>query len=123
MKLDKRHRNVLNSIFLFLGLSGVTFIIPWDSDFAGAGILFATQIVAIFTAGIFVVMRLSKASISKTNFLYNYVGVLNLILSGLFCIGMIVGKTQISAVLFLFVHLSLGAFIVIDIFKKANAAA
>ena len=45
MALDKRHRNSIYSIILFIVLCLIALVINWDSDFAGTGLILMTDAV------------------------------------------------------------------------------
>ena len=111
MKLDQRHRNSIYSIILFVVLCLIVLAINWDSDFAGAGLFFITDIVGIAVGLIFIILKLFKVTVSKTNFIYNYFGVLNLILGLLTCF-------TPGIILLPLAQLFIGLFILHDIFKR-----
>ena len=108
MTFDQRHRNTIYSIILFVVLCLIVLAINWDSDFAGAGLAFMTCGVGIGVGLIFMILKLFKVTISKTNFIYNYFGVLNSILGLLTFFFTLLGLAQ----------LFIGLFILYDIFKR-----
>lgn len=110
MSLDKRHRNSIYSIILFIGLCSIVCAIKWDTDFAAAGIFFITEAVGLVAGLIFIILKLCKVTVSKTNFIYNYFGILNLIL----------GLLTFSIILLALTHLFIGIFILRDIFKRQD---
>jgi hypothetical protein len=116
---DKRHRNVFFSVVLFIGLCLISFIVPWDTDFAAAGLTFATEFVAIGVGLLFLFMKILKVTISRTNFFYSYFGVLNLIL-GLLTLGIMLFYKGFTTVLMLLTltQLFIGLLILIDIFRR-----
>ena len=107
MALDKRHKNSIYSIILFIVLCLIVSVINWDSDFAGAGLILITAVVGLVVGLIFVILKLCKVAVSKTNFIYNYFGILNLILALLTFFIIFLALT----------HLFIGIFILRDIFK------
>lgn len=121
MTFDRRHRNTLFSILIFLFFCGILLSINWDTDFASAGLLFITDFVGLLVGLFFVIIKLSKVSIRKTNFIYNYAGTLNVILG---CTNLIFLISTGLSKLILFwtlTHLLCGVFIFYDIFKKDNS--
>ena len=121
MTFDRIHRNTLFSILLFLFFCAILLSINWDTDFAGAGLLFITDFVALLIGLFFVVIKLFKVSIRKTNFIYNYAGTLNIILG---CINLIflisIGLSKL-VLFWTLTHLICGIFILHDIFKKDSS--
>jgi uncharacterized membrane protein HdeD (DUF308 family) len=109
--IDQRHKNSIYSIILFVVLCLIVLAINWDTDFAAAGIIFITTGVGIAVGLIFIILKLFKVTVSKTNFIYNYFGILNLILGLLTCF--IPG-----IILLTLTQLFIGLFILYDIFKR-----
>lgn len=117
MKYDKRHRNTLISILIFISLCGLTFMIPWNSMFAGGGILIATIIVGLIAGGFLILMRLFGIKIAKTNLLYNYLGTLNLLL-GLFLLIVGILNRRFVFPLLMILNVFIGGMIFFDIFRS-----
>lgn len=122
MTFDKKHKNVILSILLFVFLSLFVTNIQWNSDFVGAGLSILTETIAIGIGLLFIVLRIFKVIIRKTNFLYSYFGVLNLLL-GLTTFGIIIyhKKFAIGFLTLLLIQLLIALFILLDIFKKENS--
>lgn len=80
MTFDKRHNNIIFSVIVFISISLILVKANWDIDFAAAGLMFATDIVAIGVGLLFILLKILKIKVNKTNFLYSYFGVLNLLL-------------------------------------------
>jgi len=119
MTFDKRHKNIILSLLLFTVLCLLVFNIQWDTDFAGAGLTFATDIVAIGIGLLFILLKIFRVTISKTNFIYTYFGVLNLIL-GLLTFGIIIfyKSFTIGIISLPLIQLLIALFILTDIFKR-----
>jgi FtsH-binding integral membrane protein len=115
---DQRHKNVLYSAALLIGLCLFVTFFKWDSDFAGSTIVVLTEIVAITGGALFLVLRLFNVQISKTNFIYTYFGVLNLFI-GLLAIGFIaIHQNSSSTLIFLCLfQMIIGIYILIDVFR------
>jgi len=120
---DKRHRNIVFSFLLFTGLCLILFIVKWDTDFAAAGLTFATDIVAIIVGLFFILLKLLKVTVSKTNFIYSYFGVLNLIL-GLLSFGAIFYYRSFTSglILLTLTQIFIGLFILSNIFKNEKSS-
>jgi hypothetical protein len=119
MLIDKRHKNILFSILLFTSLCAIVFFIHLDSDFAGAIIIFITYFVSIGIGFLFILLRLFKVTISKTNFIYTYFAVINTILGILTFTIMIFNKSlSVMQTLLTLTQLFIGLFIIIDIFRQ-----
>ncbi len=119
MGFDKRHKNIIFSILLFTIFCLILFIVDWDTDFGAAGLTFATEIIAIGVGLFFILLKIFKVVVSKTNFIYSYFGVLNLILGLLAFSIMVFNKSFAIGPIFLpVVELLLGIFILTDIFRR-----
>ena len=115
MAFDERHRNSIYSMILFVVLCLIVSAINWDSDFAGAGLIIITVAVGIAVGLFFIVLKLFQVTVSKTNFIYNYFGVLNIILGLVTCF--------IPAIILLsLAQLLIGLFILHDIFKREKTS-
>lgn len=75
--MDRRYRNILLSVGLILLLCVIINFLPIEADFAAAGIVMATALGALGLACLSFLIRLMGYKISKTHFLYAYVGTLN----------------------------------------------
>jgi len=119
MTFDKRHKNILFSILLFVSLCLLLFKINWDTDFAVAGLTFATDTVAIVVGLFFILLKLLKVTVSRTNFIYSYFGVLNSILGFLSLSIMIFYKSfTVGLILLILTQIFIGLFILKDIFRR-----
>ena len=118
MTFDKRHQNSLISLLIFTCLSGLMSMIKWDTNLAGFGILILTEFIALIAGGISITLRLFKVKISRTSLVFNYIGILNLILGLTFLIiGLKNNKLLDSDVIFVF-NMLIGIYIITDIFKS-----
>ena len=119
MTFDRRHKNILFSILLFASLCLLLFAINWDTDFAAAGLTFATDTVAIVVGLFFILLKLLKVTVSRTNFVYSYFGVINLILGLLSFIIMFFYKSfTVGLILLISTQMFIGLFILKDIFRR-----
>ena len=118
MTFDKRHQNSLISLLIFTCLSGLMSMIKWDTNLAGFGILILTEFIALIAGGTSITLRLFKVKISRTSLVFNYIGILNLILGLTFLIiGLKNNKLLDSDVIFVF-NMLIGIYIITDIFKS-----
>ena len=93
-------------------------MIKWDTNLAGFGILILTEFIALIAGGISITLRLFKVKISRTSLVFNYIGILNLILGLTFLIiGLKNNKLLDSDVIFVF-NMLIGIYIITDIFKS-----
>jgi len=118
MALDKRYRNSILSILLF----GVLFVIAdfiFVDDFAGIGLMFLTELVALFVGALYIVFGRVKFIDTKTDFIYNYLGTLNLILGGLSLVFALINGGS-SLLLVIALNLFIGIFIYWEIYKSNN---
>ena len=118
MTFDKRHKNTLLSIFIFLALCTVLYLIAWDSDFVAVGIFYITEIIIILAGVISIALYLLKVKIDKSNFLYNYIGTVNIIIGLFILIKASIKETNINILMTL--NFIIGLFILIDIFRKTT---
>ena len=121
MTLDKRIRNTIYSVLIFASLSGLVFIIPWDSDFAGLGIFLITELVGLFMAGLLILLRVMNAGVKKTGLLYNYFGTLNLLLGLILLISSLKtagwGRPVLTSL-----NLIVGIGIIVDIYRPVKTS-
>ena len=118
MTFNKRHQNSLISLLIFTCLIGLMSMIKWDTNLAGFGILILTEFIALIAGGISITLRLFKVKISRTSLVFNYIGILNLILGLTFLIiGLKNNKLLDSDVIFVF-NMLIGIYIITDIFKS-----
>lgn len=96
----------------------IVWIIPWESDFAGFGLFYITELVGATLGGFLIALRLFKVQLTKT-FIYNYFGVLNIIMAFIL---VYFGFRNAELILkgFLFANVLIGAFIIWDIFIKES---
>ncbi len=58
----------------------MVWIFPWESDFAGFGLFYITELIGAILGGFLIGLRLFKVQLTNT-FIYNYFGVLNIIMA------------------------------------------
>jgi hypothetical protein len=115
MRFDIRHKQTIFSFLLFIVFCFSLNLISWDTDFAGVGLVIVTEAAAILGGTVLILTRLFITPLNR-NFIYNYFGVLNVILFLLvFYIGV---HSAIYFIKLSIVNLIIGAFIMLDVFYK-----
>jgi hypothetical protein len=91
--------------------------------FCSRRVTFATDIVAIIVGLFFILLKLLKVTVSKTNFIYSYFGVLNLVL-GLLSFGVIFFYKSFTSglILLALTQIFIGLFILSNIFKNEKSS-
>lgn len=97
-------------------------LIPWESDFGAAGLVFITEIIGTVIGILFIVLRKFKINIRKTNFIYNYFGILNIVLGLLMIYILGVKSLWYFGYLLILINFVVGGFILFDIFSKDSGS-
>lgn len=128
MKLDKRHTNTFWSFIIILGWIGLVFLIGYPSydaptdDFGVIIYCILTLFMGLLTGVIVLFIRFLKPIKGKSNFSYNFAGMLNT------CLG-ILGLTLASLngmdrpwIILFIISFIIGIFILLDIYIKRSEA-
>ncbi len=120
MTIDKRYKNLIKSILIFITLASLLIFIPWDSDFAGLGILLLSEIVGIFVGVVLFSLSTLKILQNKESLVYNYFGMFNLIVG---VILLIIGVLNMNFALpiMMTINILLGILIIWDIFSPLKS--
>ncbi len=122
LPFDRRHLNSFLSVLLFISLCYVVMLIPWESDFGAAGLVFITEIIGTVIGILYIVLRKFKINIRKTNFIYNYFGILNIVLGLLMIYILGVKSLWYFGYLLILINFVVGGFILFDIFSKDSGS-
>ena len=128
MAIDKRHKNTILSFVIIGLLSGlVHLILKTADDFAAGIIYFTTLAIGLVLGIILLILRLFKVIKNRSNFLYNYIGTLNVCLGVLLLIATILNDDKQDEPIKLFIIMALnfiiGFSILVDIYLKNRQVA